>query len=157
MTLKSEEKLLSDRNSTRARTELSKTYRTFLANHPRNTAAQDHFRNGDEDTYSGGAMNFTKGLEHDKSTGLAKKSDFTKFRAAINAGMVETFNDNSKVPVSKDKERDWEAATAGFVMDPQGKDAQAVTMAPARQLLPLSSLIRTEVFQIRFSAVEWFS
>ncbi|MEM0906771.1 MAG: vanadium-dependent haloperoxidase [Pseudomonadota bacterium] len=104
-----------------------------------------HLANGDEQRYAGAhyAMSFTKGLQHDPTTGLvANPHDFEAFRAAIDNGTIDDFTDNVDVPdtfpVSADElnrmRRRWEAPTAGVVYDLQGPDAQAVTMAPAPAL-----------------------
>ena len=92
--------------------------------------------NGDEQKYSGVkyAMSFTKGLDHDLSTGLIKDADhFSAFRQAIDDGFIDAFNNRVPVPSERPR-RKWEAPTAGVAYDLQGPDAQAVTMAPAPAL-----------------------
>ncbi|MEM7195652.1 MAG: vanadium-dependent haloperoxidase [Pseudomonadota bacterium] len=110
--------------------------------HPR------HESNGDEQRYSGAhyAMSFSKGLEHDKTTGLPKNPQhFEAFRQAIDDGHIDAFNNRVPVPrtptasysVPKGKKlgrRFWEAPTAGVAYDLEGPDCQAVTMAPAPAL-----------------------
>lgn len=94
-----------------------------------------HQSNGDEQRYATAdyAMSFTKGLEHAPLTGLIENADdFRAFRYAIDNGYVDDFT--TSVPSAQDKERKWEAPTAGLVYDLQGPDAQAVTMAPAPAL-----------------------
>lgn len=95
-----------------------------------------HQANGDEQRYGAAhyPMNFTKGLDHDETTGLVKeKSHFQEFRNAIDAGRIDAFT--SKVPVPRNEpRRQWEAPTAGTSFDLQGPDAQSVTMAPAPEL-----------------------
>lgn len=97
--------------------------------HPR------HQANGDEERYATAnyAMNFTKGLEHDDSTGLlVDAEDFRAFRTAIDEGFVDAFT--VSVRASTQKERPWEAPTAGVVYELEGPDPQAVTMPPAPAL-----------------------
>lgn len=94
-----------------------------------------HRANGDEQNYAFAnyPMNFTKGLEHDSSTGLVENSmAFETFRTAIDEGYIDAFT--TSVNASSDKERAWEAPTAGVVYELQGPDPQAVTMAPAPAL-----------------------
>ena len=94
-----------------------------------------HQANGDEGRYASAnyAMSFTKGLAHDKKTGLvAERQDYEAFRTAIDEGFIDAFT--AEVRASGSKEREWEAPTAGVVYDLQGPDAQAVTMAPAPAL-----------------------
>ena len=94
-----------------------------------------HSGNGDEQRYASAnyAMSFTKGLGHNPTTGLINdKEDFEDLRRAIDEGHVEAFT--SKVRASTDKERQWEAPTAGVVYELQGPDPQAVTMPPAPAL-----------------------
>lgn len=95
-----------------------------------------HKANGDEQKFAGAhyAMSFTKGLEHDNATGLVKQPEhFEAFRTAIDKGEIAAFQDGS-VPPAAQKERQWEAPTAGVVGDLEGPDAQAVTMPPAPAL-----------------------
>jgi hypothetical protein len=120
------------------------TYRRDEAKRIRDLASQnaydrphsEHLNNGDEQRYASAnyAMSFTKGLDHDATTGLVNKTaDFDEFRSAIDLGYVDPFT--SKVPVPNDKpRRQWEAPTAGVVYELQGPDSQAVTMAPAPAL-----------------------
>ena len=94
-----------------------------------------HQANGDEQRYSSAnyAMNFTKGLEHDSTTGLvADLQAFESFRTAIDEGYIDAFT--TSVSASSDKERPWEAPTAGVVYELIGPDPQAVTMPPAPAL-----------------------
>ncbi|MBT9315154.1 vanadium-dependent haloperoxidase [Leptothoe spongobia] len=94
-----------------------------------------HEANGDEQRYAhtNYAMSFTKGLQHDENTGLiANKEDFEAFRQAIDEGFIDAFT--AQVPVSPEKERAWEAPTAGVVYELEGPDPQAVTMEPAPAL-----------------------
>lgn len=94
-----------------------------------------HKTNGDEQTYGATShfpMSFTKGLYHDKQTGLVKDTaDFIKLRRAIDDGHVSMFE---CIETPLDPERKWEAPTAGYVFDLEGPDAQAVTMPPAPAL-----------------------
>lgn len=94
-----------------------------------------HRANGDEQRYAAAnfAMSFTKGLPHDSGTGLiSDRRDFERFRRAIDEGYIDAFT--REVRTSSDKDRAWEAPTAGVVYDLQGPDPQAVTMAPAPAL-----------------------
>lgn len=100
-----------------------------------------HMANGDEQKYASVqyAMSFTKGLDHDETTGLIKdKNHFEKFRQAIDYGVIESFTTRVPVPTMKGKttvdRRKWEAPTAGVVFDLEGPDPQAVTMPPAPEL-----------------------
>lgn len=98
-------------------------------------AHPQHLANGDEQRYASVsyAMCFTKGLRHNATTGLIEdKEDFERFRRAIDEGFIDAFTHG--VHASADKERAWEAPTAGIVYDLQGPDAQAVTMPPAPPL-----------------------
>lgn len=97
-----------------------------------------HASNGDEERYANAnfAMSFTKGLQHNTQNGLIERADdFKAFRSAIDNGFVDAFT--VSVPAAPNKQRKWEAPTAGLVYDLQGPDAQAVTMPPAP---PLGSL-----------------
>jgi len=94
-----------------------------------------HQANGDEQRYASAnyAMNFTKGLEHDSVTGLvADPQAFESFRTAIDEGFIDPFT--TSVSVSPDKERVWEAPTAGVAYELEGPDPQSVTMPPAPAL-----------------------
>ena len=94
-----------------------------------------HQGNGDEQSYAiaNYAMSFTKGLEHNTQNGLIQNAnDFKAFRSAIDNGYVDAFT--TSVPSASNKERQWEAPTAGLVYDLQGPDSQAVTMPPAPAL-----------------------
>ena len=94
-----------------------------------------HHANGDEQRYASAnyAMNFTKGLEHDANTGLVTDPEaFDSFRKAIDEGYIDPFT--TSVRASSDKERAWEAPTAGVVYELEGPDPQAVTMPPAPAL-----------------------
>lgn len=101
----------------------------------RGRASIIHTANGDEQRFASVnyAMSFTKGLAHDAQTGLVDDpASFEAFRKAIDDGFVDAFT--LRVPVSTQKQRPWEAPTAGLVFDLQGPDSQAVTMAPAPAL-----------------------
>ena len=95
----------------------------------------EHRSNSDECRYASAnyAMSFTKGLRHCCTTGLvANPGHFEAFRKSIDEATIDAFTLN--VPVATEKERKWEAPTAGVVYDLQGPDAQAVTMPPAPEL-----------------------
>ncbi|MEO1705991.1 MAG: bromoperoxidase, partial [Pseudomonadota bacterium] len=104
----------------------------------RNRTHPPHKANTDEQRYASAhyAMSFSKGLDHDATTGLVRDaSHFDAFRGCIDEGWVEPFT--SRVPVPTDDEcgrRKWEAPTAGIAYDLEGPDAQAVTMPPAPEL-----------------------
>lgn len=95
-----------------------------------------HQTNGDERKYGEAthyAMSFTKGLDHDKKTGLIKDTqNFRRFRKAIDSGRIGDFK--SVDSTLDTKNRKWEAPTAGYVFDLQGPDSLAVTMPPAPAL-----------------------
>lgn len=94
-----------------------------------------HHANGDEQRYTSSKypMNFTKGLDHDFNTGLIKDPlAFESFRKAIDEGFIDAFT--TSVIFSPEKERAWEAPTAGVVYELEGPDPQAVTMPPAPAL-----------------------
>jgi len=107
--------------------------KAYLREHPK------HEANGDEQKFANVnyAMSFTKGLDHDPTTGLVKRpEDFEAFRQAIDNGVIEPFTTRVPVPgiaECRDRRR-WEAPTAGIVFDLEGPDAQAVTMPPAPPL-----------------------
>ncbi len=118
-------------------------YRKTAAKEVRDAASQmaydrehaSHQDNGDEQRYASAhyAMSFTKGLEHNKETGVIEYADdYDNFRAAIDNGNVDAFT--TSVRSSHEKCRKWEAPTAGLVYDLQGPDSHAVTMAPAPAL-----------------------
>ena len=122
----------SDRRGRAYRVRISAAQLAKDRHHPK------HLANADEARYAGAsyAMSFTKGLEHDPTTGLlAEAAHFGAFRKAINEAEIDAFTLN--VPVATDNGRQWEAPTAGAAFDLQGPDAQAVTMPPAP---PLGSL-----------------
>lgn len=116
---------------TEYRIEESLKFRMSAAKKAADRAHPVHEANGDEQRYgpTNYAMSFTKGLDHEANTGLIKDSnDFVSFRAAIDEGYVDAFT--TSVRSSAQKERQWEAPTAGLVYDLQGPDSQAVSMAP---------------------------
>ena len=120
---------------TEYRIEKSLNFRMSAAKKAADRAHPVHEANGDEQRYGSTnyAMSFTKGLDHEKKTGLIKDSnDFVSFRTAIDEGYVDAFT--TSVRSSPKKERQWEAPTAGLVYDLQGPDSQSVTMAPAPAL-----------------------
>ncbi len=118
-----------------ARKQQSKRVRQEATELAFNRNDVEHLANGDEQRYAQAnyAMCFTKGLEHNDKTGLINDPrSFEAFRHAIDHGFIDPFTD--EVPVAKEKERAWEAPTAGVVFDLEGPDPQAVTMAPAPAL-----------------------
>ncbi len=125
-------------------------------NHP------DHKANGEEQKYAGEKyfMSFTKGLPHDKQTGLLHDPlDFVEFRRAIDEGFIDPFTDRVRhgaklevdagvvqpVKCPPDDFRQWEAPTAGVVFELQGPDAQAVTMPPAPPLIGADGQVNQEL------------
>ncbi|MEO1583310.1 MAG: vanadium-dependent haloperoxidase [Planctomycetota bacterium] len=123
-------------NTTTSRTRESLAVRKAAAELAADRPVPVHLANGDEQRYASAhyAMSFTKGLEHTKkSLGLIEEpTDFEAYRSAIDNGFIDPFT--AEVRPAKDKQRAWEAPTAGVVFDLQGPDAQAVTMAPAPAL-----------------------
>lgn len=120
---------------TKYRREEAYRIRVEAAVNAREREHPDHRGNGDEQRYATAnyAMCFTKGLQHDDATGLiVDKEDFEGFRRAIDNGFIDAFT--AHVRTSPDKERAWEAPTAGIVYELVGPDPQAVTMAPAPAL-----------------------
>ncbi len=120
---------------TEYRIEQSLNFRVSAAKKAADRAHPVHESNGDEQRYgpTNYAMSFTKGLDHEITTGLiVDPNDFESFRAAIDAGYIDAFT--TSVRSSPQKARQWEAPTAGLVHDLQGPDSQAVTMAPAPAL-----------------------
>ncbi|WP_299472054.1 vanadium-dependent haloperoxidase [uncultured Roseibium sp.] len=118
------------------RRQWSHNMRVAAAERARAHEHPSHKANGDEQKFATAnyAMSFTKGLEHDCNTGLVEQPEhFEAFRTAIDKGEIAAFQDGS-VPPAKQKERQWEAPTAGVVGDLEGPDAQAVTMPPAPPL-----------------------
>ncbi|MET1414655.1 vanadium-dependent haloperoxidase [Roseibium sp. HPY-6] len=118
------------------RRQWSHDMRVSAAERARAREHPTHKANGDEQKFATAnyAMSFTKGLEHDCATGLVEKPEhFEAFRTAIDKGEIAAFQDGT-VPPANDKERQWEAPTAGVVGDLEGPDAQAVTMPPAPPL-----------------------
>jgi len=117
------------------RKEKSLNIRTSAAELAHDRPETLHKANGDEQRYASAnyAMNFTKGLEHNTTTGLVDNpGDFESFRTAIDEGYIDPFT--TSVSPSRRKERAWEAPTAGVAYELQGPDPQSVTMAPAPAL-----------------------
>ncbi len=120
---------------TEYRIEKSLNFRISAAKKAADRTHPAHEANGDEQRYGSTnyAMSFTKGLDHEENTGLIiDPNDFVSFRTAIDEGYVDAFT--TSVRSSSQKERQWEAPTAGLVYDLQGPDSQAVTMEPAPAL-----------------------
>ncbi|MGB0372135.1 MAG: vanadium-dependent haloperoxidase [Opitutales bacterium] len=123
-------------------------------NHP------EHKNNTDESRFNKThLMSFTKGLKHDKDTGLVSDSaHYQQFVVAIESGDQVDFEKtpigpNAVIAPAKDADwesargqgklpsssgpanfRAWESQSAGLAFDLQGPDAQAVTMPPAPAL-----------------------
>lgn len=118
------------------RAESAHRFRIEAADVAHNRPHPTHQANTDEARYGAACypMSFTKGLEHDETTGLvADPADFLAFRACVDNGFVEPFTTRVPVPGGKPR-RMWEAPTAGLVFELQGPDPQAVTMPPAPEL-----------------------
>ncbi|MCI5161412.1 MAG: bromoperoxidase, partial [Candidatus Electrothrix sp. AX5] len=91
---------------------------------------------------------FTKGLPHNKDTGLVEDSeDFQQLIKGIDSGDPRDFEDTRLGPKGEEsspewespknqgaKVRAWESQGAGNTFDLEGPDAQAVTMPPAPAL-----------------------
>ncbi|MEM7173057.1 MAG: vanadium-dependent haloperoxidase [Pseudomonadota bacterium] len=121
------------------RRETAFDFRVSAAKLARDRVHPDHIANGDEERYATAQypMSFTKGLEHDKDTGLVKNgAHFEAFRQAINEGWIEPFTTRVPVPTPPEdmNRRKWEAPTAGVVYELEGPDPQAVSMPPAPEL-----------------------
>ncbi|MEM6819125.1 MAG: vanadium-dependent haloperoxidase [Pseudomonadota bacterium] len=120
------------------RAQQTLAFRIEAAEKARHREHPEHQANADEIRYGSACypMSFTKGLEHNSTTGLVENAaHFKEFRSAIDNGYIAPFTTRVPVPMSKDfNRRLWEAPTAGVVHDLQGPDAQAVTMAPAPAL-----------------------
>ena len=122
---------------TKDRKQRSYQVRLEAAELAQSRPAPNHRANGDEQRFASAhyAMSFTKGLAHEKDTGLvADPGHFEAFRKAIDDGMIDAFTFNVPVSSQCKKRRQWEAPTAGIVYDLEGPDAQAVTMPPAPRL-----------------------
>jgi hypothetical protein len=132
---------------TMGRRELAYETRVSAAKIARDREHPDHQANGDEQRYAHAnyAMSFTKGLEHNSTTGLIEnRQHFEAFRRAIDEGYIDDFTLHVPRPPAPPKDpgnpevlydlRHWEAPTAGLVGDLEGPDAQAVTMPPAPAL-----------------------
>lgn len=132
------------------RNESSQAVRESAARMAADRPHPHHLSNGDEERYSAEqyAMSFSKGLDHCEETGLVKSAeDFRAFRRAIDTGYADDFSE--KVNASPQKNRKWEAPTAGVVYDLQGPDCQAVTMPPAPALGSLElSYEMAEVYEL---------
>ncbi len=120
--------------------------------HPRHQANGDEqkFRSADG-TQPSYLASFTKGMAHDKNTGLLHNpAVFKQFVKGIDSGDARDFIDTRLGPLSETsgkpnwlskkakkqtaKVRAWESQGAGLTYDLEGPDAQAVTMPPAPAL-----------------------
>ena len=112
-------------------------YRVEAAEAARSRPHPDHLANGDEQRYASDnyAMSFTKGLEHDKTTGLLKdRQHFEAFRRAIDEGYIDAFTADVPAPTEfepapkgkkvKPDRRKWEAPTAGLVYELEGRSEE---------------------------------
>ncbi len=146
------------------RRQKSYSIRVDAAELARSRQHPTHQANGDEERYAGDRyfMSFTKGLIHNPKTGLLQDPrDFVEFRRAIDDGFIDPFTDrvrhgakykvvNGNIVEEENPNflngfRQWEAPTAGVVHDPEGPDAQAVTMPPAPPLLDFTGDINLEL------------
>lgn len=135
-----------------------------------------HESNGDESRYCDECDNpthiasYSKGLPHDRDTGLIVDPEhFRLFVEAINSGDPEDFK---QIPLGPDAHpserfmsgiascnsnfdvadvRAWESMGAGHAFDLEGPDAQAITMPPAPRLE--SSELVTEMCEIYWMAL----
>lgn len=122
------------------RREAAREVRSRAADLANGAAHPAHVPNGDEEEQPRFALSFTKGLPHDRTTGvIAEDSSFDLFVDATNSGDSQDFiatplgpEDGVFVTVNGDATvRGWESQGAGHAFDLQGPDAQAVTMPPA--------------------------
>ncbi|MEM6310250.1 MAG: vanadium-dependent haloperoxidase [Pseudomonadota bacterium] len=119
------------------RRESAYAVRVEAAESARRRTHPEHTANPDEQRYAAAhyPMSFTKGLDHNSTTGLVSESGhFESFRNCIDEGWIEPFTSRVPVPTGDCPRRQWEAPTAGVVFDLEGPDAQAVTMPPAPEL-----------------------
>eukprot|EP00177_Eucheuma_denticulatum_P006744 GFKZ01012255.1.p1 GENE.GFKZ01012255.1~~GFKZ01012255.1.p1 ORF type:complete len:594 (+),score=78.50 GFKZ01012255.1:174-1955(+) len=137
----------------------------------------DHISNGEETRYTDDCGNlthiasYTKGLPHDKQTGLlSDPCHFQLFVTAIESGNPDDFKQIPLGPQTTPRSkrfqsgiaskndafrfadvRAWESMGAGHVFDLEGPDAQAVTMPPAPTLD--SDELATEMTELYWMAL----
>ena len=137
------------------RRETAHEIRTRAARMARDRNHPTHVSNDDETKFRDGKgkpnylASFTKGLPHDKLTGLVScGDDFQQLVRGIDSGDPRDFIDTPLGPAdgyhskkAKDAEngngakiRAWESQGAGLAFDLQGPDAHAVTMPPAPEI-----------------------
>ena len=128
--------------------------------HPRHLANDDEQRFRNPEGKPNYLMSFTKGMPHDKHTGLVSNPQgflgemvFQKFVLGLDSGDPRDFIDtplgpegytededgghgwhSKKAQKAKARVRAWESQGAGNTFDLEGPDAQAVTMPPAPAL-----------------------
>ena len=130
-----------------ARRQQAYEVREAAADAAKNRVHPTHVANADETKFraNDGAPNylasFTKGLPHDRLTGLVKSPvDFQQFVRGIDSGDPRDFIDTplgcrfESRKAQDAKVRAWESQAAGLTFDLQGPDAQAVTMPPAPEI-----------------------
>jgi len=122
------------------RREAALVVRARAADLANRAAHPAHVPNGDEDNQPRFALSFTKGLPHDRTTGVvADDASFFLFVDATNSGDPQDFINTPLGPANGEfvtvngnsTVRAWESQGAGQAFDLQGPDAQAVTMPPA--------------------------
>ena len=139
------------------RKQQSLDVRTAAAELAFNRPHPPHISNGDEQKFRSAdgkpsyLASYTKGLPHDRDTGLiADPDDFQRFVKAIDSGEESDFEAiplgpkslkkkgliwrSQKAKEAKAKVRAWESQSAGNTFDLEGPDAQAATMPPAPKL-----------------------
>ena len=154
------------------RKEQSFQVRKLAADEARARDHPIHVANGEEDLYTNPKTNkpsliasFTKGLPHDRETGLiANPDNYDPFVRAINTGSEGVirglplgpgadvgFTSGIAQSVGNVKVRAWESMTAGLAFDLEGPDAQSVTMPPAPTLN--SAELITEMTELYWMAL----
>lgn len=98
-----------------------------------------HRSNGDEQSDTGYAMSFSKGLPHNYATGLVlRPAHFEHFVGAIETGASSDFRSVPLGPLAGFRSapndsplRGWETPAAGLCFNLSGHDPQSLTMPPA--------------------------
>ncbi len=142
----------NDRKQSAQQVRIAAAELSYQRAHPRHIANGDElkFRTvcGDKPSY---LASFTKGLSHNKNTGLIKNpDDFQLLVKGIDSGDPRDFKDTPLGPTAgtpdnpqwrsvkaqnhNAKVRAWESQGAGNTYDLEGNDAHAVTMPPAPEL-----------------------
>lgn len=136
------------------------TQLAFNSNNP----PVEHKNNLDE-SFHKKLMSFTKGLKHNKVTGLIDdENDFKAFSKAIDTGKPDDYKNTPLRPdsdgwqsdLAKDnnvKLRAWESGSAGLAFDLQGPDAWAVTMPPAPSIVDDEDELTGEIAEVYAQAL----